>query len=31
MAKHATSPDSWIADRIPGPQRKFAEFAAKAR
>ncbi len=31
MAQHATSPESWIADRIPGPQRKFAEYAAEAR
>ena len=27
MAQHATSPDSWIADRLPGPQQKFREFA----
>lgn len=30
MAQHATSPDSWIADRIRGPQGKFAEFASQA-
>lgn len=29
MAQHATSPDSWIADRIGGPQQKFKEFAQK--
>lgn len=29
MAQHATSPESWIADRIPGPQQKFKEFAQK--
>lgn len=27
MASHVTSPDSWIADRLPEPQRKFAAFA----
>jgi AhpD family alkylhydroperoxidase len=27
MAQHATSPDSWIADHLPGPQEKFREFA----
>lgn len=27
MAQHATSPDSWIADLLPGPQRRFAAFA----
>lgn len=27
MAQHATSPDSWIAERLAGPQRAFAEFA----
>lgn len=29
MAQHATSPESWIADRLPEPQQKFEEFAAK--
>lgn len=29
MAQHATSPESWIADRIPGPQQKFKEFATR--
>lgn len=29
MAQHATSPESWIADRIPGPQQRFKEFAAR--
>ena len=29
MAQHATSPDSWIAERLPAPQQKFAEFAKK--
>jgi len=28
MAQHATSPDSWIADRLGAPQRKFREFAS---
>lgn len=27
MAGHATSPDSWIADQLPGPQQKFGAFA----
>lgn len=27
MAKHATSPESWIADRLGAPQEKFAAFA----
>lgn len=26
MTQHATSPESWIADRLAGPQAKFAEF-----
>lgn len=26
MAQHATSSDSWIADRLPGPQQRFREF-----
>lgn len=30
MAQHATSPDSWIADRLPGAQEKFREFARSA-
>jgi AhpD family alkylhydroperoxidase len=30
MAQHATSPDSWIADRLHGPQQRFREFAQKA-
>jgi AhpD family alkylhydroperoxidase len=29
MAQHATSPDSWIAERLGGPQQKFREFAAQ--
>ncbi len=29
MAQHATSPDSWIADRLEGPQQKFKAFASK--
>jgi AhpD family alkylhydroperoxidase len=29
MAQHATSPDSWIADRLSGPQQRFKEFAQK--
>jgi AhpD family alkylhydroperoxidase len=29
MAQHATSPNSWIADRLPGPQQRFKEFAQK--
>lgn len=29
MAQHATSPESWIADRIAGPQQKFKEFATR--
>ncbi|NIU76163.1 MAG: hypothetical protein GWN71_22150, partial [Gammaproteobacteria bacterium] len=29
MAQHATSPDSWIADRLGGAQQKFKEFATK--
>ena len=29
VANHATSIDSWIADRLPGPQQKFKEFAQK--
>lgn len=29
MAQHATSPESWIADRLPGPQQRFKEFAQK--
>lgn len=29
MAQHATSPESWIADRLPAPQQKFQEFASK--
>lgn len=29
MAQHATSPDSWIADRLSGPQQKFKEFASR--
>ena len=29
MAQHATSPDSWIADRLPVPQQRFREFASK--
>jgi AhpD family alkylhydroperoxidase len=29
MAQHATSPHSWIAERLPVPQRKFAEFATR--
>jgi len=28
MAQHATSPHSWIADRLGGPQQKFKEFAS---
>lgn len=28
MAQHATSPDSWIADRLAGPQEKFKQFAS---
>lgn len=27
MAQHATSPESWIADRLRGPQQRFAAFA----
>jgi len=27
MAEHATSPESWIADRLSGPQQKFQAFA----
>ena len=27
MAQHATSPESWIADRLGVPQQKFKEFA----
>lgn len=27
MSSHVTSPDSWIADRLPAPQQKFATFA----
>lgn len=29
MAQHATSPGSWIAEQLPGPQQKFKEFASK--
>ncbi len=29
MAQHATSPDSWIADRLESPQQKFKAFASK--
>lgn len=29
MADHATAPDSWIAEHLPGPQEKFAAFAEK--
>lgn len=29
MAQHATSPDSWLADRLHQPQQKFREFAQK--
>lgn len=29
MAQHATSPESWIADRLSAPQQKFQEFASK--
>lgn len=27
MSQHVSSPDSWIADRLPGPQSKFKNFA----
>lgn len=27
MAQHVTSPDSWIHDLLPEPQRKFGDFA----
>jgi AhpD family alkylhydroperoxidase len=29
MAQHATAPESWIADRLPGAQQKFRAFASK--
>jgi AhpD family alkylhydroperoxidase len=29
MAQHATAPDSWIAERLQGPQQRFKEFARK--
>ena len=29
MAQHVTSPDSWIHDLLPEPQRKFGEFASR--
>lgn len=29
MTQHATSPDSWIADRLAGPQEKFGAFGRR--
>ena len=29
MAQHVTSPDSWIHDLLPEPQRKFGKFASQ--
>lgn len=29
MAQHVTDPDSWIAEHLPVPQKKFARFAER--